>query len=226
MIETIPEELTRRLLRAFRWRTPLLQKIERRAATEAEQTISFSTAIEQPDERTIKMARGNIAEAFADQIFRAGGELTSEIELELRQNPNRYAGLTQFEITPDHKLLIGTLILKHEHSGPKEDFTDLVMQVRPGDTPLLQALPRRALKEAEEIQMFVKLLGFDQTGRLNPADQAGKESLALRTSESAGELKLEIESELAKHPCRYAGLFEFKIETRTGFLIAKLILSN
>ena len=194
--------------------------------TQAEQTISLSTAIEQPAERTIRMARGNIAGAFADEILRAGGELTSEIESELRQkNPNKYAGLTQFEITPDRKLLIGTLILKDERSGPKEDFTDLVMQVRPADTPLLQALPRRALKEAEEIQMFVKLL--DQTGRFNPADLADKESLALRTSEIARELKLEIEASLAQYPNRYAGLFEFKIETRTGFLIGKLsILSD
>ena len=224
MIETIPEELTRRLLRAFRWRTPLLGKIERRAAREDEQTISLSTAIEQPDEQTVRMAHGNLAEAFADQLFRAGGELTSEIESELRQNLNRYAGLTQFEITADRKLLIVTLILKHDQTGPKEDFTDLVMQVRPDETPLLQALPRRALREAEDIQMFVKLL--DQTGSFDPADQADNGSLALRTSEIAGELKLEIETELAKHPSRYAGLFEFKVETRTGFLIAKLILSN
>ena len=119
MSEIIPEDLTGLLLRAYRWRTPLLGKIVCRAAREAEQTISLSTEIEQLDPEIIRLfheLKHDLTSYLAHLIIRAGDTLTSELESELRQNPNQYVGLTQFEISPDRKLLIGTLILKDEQA--------------------------------------------------------------------------------------------------------------
>jgi hypothetical protein len=119
MIETIPEDLTGLLLRAYRWRTPRLGQIERRPARQAERTISFSTEFRQLDAEIVGMIhefKHDHAKYLADLIIHAGGTLTNELESELRQNPNRYAGLTPFEISPDRSRLIGALILKAEQA--------------------------------------------------------------------------------------------------------------